>query len=93
MSQVTLINRSPFEIVLPTDTVKDGKLIKTPISFTRTKRDGTIVQGKDSLIVLDGMLRGEIKPHPVVIDKSEWDRIAKLKAVAGYVAEGKIEVR
>lgn len=93
MATVTVINRTQAEIVLSTDTVKNGKLVKTPVKYTRTRRDGTVEEGEGSLIVLDGMPRGALKTNPVVFDIKDWERISKNEAVAGLVEQQMIEVR
>lgn len=88
-AQVTVLNRLRHEVVLCADYVDaTGKRVKNKVKYTV---DGETREGRE--ILLPRCPKGSFAPTPVTLAKSDWEKIARHKAVQGYLDKGQIEVR
>lgn len=85
---VTVINRTQFEITVDTATVAKGKFVRKPI---KVERNGEPIEACD--ITLPGTPRHSLTPSKTVFKKSDWAAIEDSAAIKGMIAQGQIEVR
>lgn len=86
---VDVINKAPFEIVLPTDYVDEkGKLVPNPVKYSVK---GEAKEGRS--ITLPHTPMRSFETIPVTLPKAEWERMEKHAAIQGFLNAKQIEVR